>query len=94
MTMQVFAQSDRKVNPTHIEVRPMTRDEVMALRYGSHPSVILNNGRLGTVKINGAVRTWKRDANRVEIPVKYGMYECATLDLSEALRRFVVILGA
>lgn len=26
------------------------------------------------VKVNGAVRTWKRDANRIEVPVKYGMY--------------------
>lgn len=89
-TITVFEKSDRKVNKTPINVRTMTRDEVMALGYGSHPEVILNCGSLGRVKINGKIRTFKRDANRVEIPCKYGMYEFATLDLDEAMRRFVV----
>jgi hypothetical protein len=26
-------------------------------------------------KVNGRLRTWKRDANRIELPLKYGMYE-------------------
>ena len=91
-TLTVFAQSDRKVTPTPVTVRPMTRDEVMALGCGDHPAIILNNGRLGAVKVNGAVKTWKRDVDRVEIPVKYGMYECATLSLDEALLRLVVVV--
>jgi hypothetical protein len=40
------------------------------------------------VKVNGAVRTWKRDANRIEVPFKYGMYEYGTLyarDISDVL---------
>ena len=37
-----------------------------------------NDGRAWQCKINGAVRTWKRDAERIEVPVKYGMYEYAT----------------
>lgn len=86
----VFAQSDRRKNPEKIMVRRMTRAEVMALGYGNHPEVLLNNGRLGTVKINGSIKTWKTDPDRVEIPVKYGMYEMARLSLSEALNRFVV----
>ena len=32
------------------------------------------------VKVNGAVRTWKRDANRIEVPCKYGLYEYFTLE--------------
>ena len=31
-------------------------------------------------RVSGCVRTWKRDVNRVEVPVKYGMYEHAVLD--------------
>ena len=31
------------------------------------------------VKVNGRVRTWKRDATRVEVPFKYGLYEYGTL---------------
>lgn len=31
-------------------------------------------------KVNGAVRTWKRDPNRIEVPCKYGLYEYFTLE--------------
>jgi hypothetical protein len=30
------------------------------------------------MKINGKVRRWKRDPDRVEIPTKYGLYEYFT----------------
>ncbi len=89
--MKVYAQSDRKKNPTPINVRHMTRDEIMQTSH-SHVRCLLNNGRLGQVKINGNIRTWKRDPNRVEIPVKYGMYEFAVLSLDEALQRFVMVI--
>ena len=92
-TKTVFHRGDRKVKPTPVYVRPMTRQEVMALSYGNHPAVILNDGRLGECKVNGAIKTWKREPDRIEIPVKYGMYECARFDLAEALRRFVVVCG-
>ena len=36
------------------------------------------DGTARQCKVNGRVRTWKRDPNRVEIPVKYGMYEYST----------------
>ena len=81
---------DKHKNPTFVNVRPLTREEILTLSYGDHPTVILNNGRLGRVKINGKVRTWKRDAERIEVPVKYGMYECATLTGAE-LERFVKV---
>lgn len=83
-------RSDKRKNPQLIKVRPMTRAEIMALGYGDHPSLILNNGTLGECKINGAIRTWKREPDRVEIPLKYGMYEYATFNLDEALARFVI----
>jgi hypothetical protein len=34
-------------------------------------------------KVNGKVKRWKRDKDRIEIPVKYGMYECGKLDSSD-----------
>jgi hypothetical protein len=89
-TFEVAHRSDRKKVADKIRVRRMTRDEVMQLHYGQHPEVILNDGRLGEVKINGAIKTWKREPDRAEIPVKYGMYECARFSLDEALQRFVV----
>ena len=88
--MLVRHRSDKRKNPTMIEVRPMTETEIRALRYGDNPSIILNDGTLAECKVNGAVRTWKRNPSRIEVPIKYGMYVYATFDLSEALRRFVV----
>lgn len=41
-----------------------------------------SSGDAKQVRRNGNIKRWKRDANRVEIPVKYGLYEC--LRLTEA----------
>lgn len=41
----------------------------------SHIDFIANDGTARKCKINGAIRTWKRDPNRVEVPIKYGLYE-------------------
>lgn len=43
-------------------------------------------GRDGTwfrVRPSGRLRLWKRDPHRVELPVKYGMYESLTLTSSD-----------
>jgi len=88
-TMKLAHFTDRKKTPDLHEYRPLTRDEVLALKAGQTVEFIRNDGKVGSIKINGAVRTWKRDPNRVEVPVKYGMYEYATFDLDEAMRRMV-----
>jgi hypothetical protein len=54
----------------------------------SHIWVRTAQGTAKTVKVNGAVRTWKRDPNRIEVPCKYGLYEYFTLqaqDISDVL---------
>jgi hypothetical protein len=89
-TFQASYQSDRKKTPDVLTFRHMTREEILALRSGEHPLIVLNNGRIAAVKVNGAVKTWKRDPERFEVPVKYGMYETARFDAAESLRRFVV----
>lgn len=86
-----YAPKRVKTPAPMIKVRRMTLDEIKSL--GSHAKMIANDGTLRDVKINGRVRTWKRDSNRVEVPVKYGLYEYATFDTSEALERFVVVVG-
>ena len=45
-----------------------------------------NDGTARRIKVNGAVRTWKRDPNRIEVPVKYGLYEYGTFDASDIAR--------
>lgn len=89
-TLIVFRQGDRKENPTPVSVRFMTRDEVLAVSSNSHVKYLLNSGRMGDVKINGAVKRWVRSPDRVEIPVKYGMYEHDRLSLVAAMTRFLV----
>jgi hypothetical protein len=65
----------RKV-PAIVKVRDLTREEALAL--SGHAEFIANDGKLRRIKINGAVRTWKRDPSRIEVPCKYGLYEYAT----------------
>jgi hypothetical protein len=55
----------------------------------SHITALSNQGTARTVKINGKVRTWKRDANRIEIPLKYGMYEY-TIFTADDLHRILI----
>lgn len=46
----------------------------------SHIWFVTINGDARTCKVNGAIKTWKRDPSRVEVPIKYGMYECSRMD--------------
>ena len=82
-------QGDRRIRPPKLKFKTLTREEVLALKSGEHVFCRLNSGRIGWIKINGRVRTWKRDPDRVEVPIKYGMYEYGTYDLEEAMSRFV-----
>ena len=57
--------------------RPMTFQEARALSYGNHIWFVGARGDARRVKVNGRPRTWVRSPDRIEIPVKYGMYEFA-----------------
>jgi len=61
------------------EFRPMTVEEAKLLNYGDHIWIVAVDGSARQVKVNGAVKRWKRDLNRIEVPFKYGMYEYGTL---------------
>ena len=78
--MKLKLNSDKRKNPEFKEYRPITLDEAKNLDSVSHCLVLLNNGNVGNVKINGKVKRWKREIDRIEISVKYGLYEYATLD--------------
>jgi hypothetical protein len=69
---------DRTKNPTRKTYRKMTADEAKQLEYGQRVPFLANDGSARMIKINGRPKTWKRDPSRVEVPVKYGMYEYAT----------------
>ena len=72
------------------QFRPMTLDEIKALGYGDHAWIIANDGTARRVKINGTIKRWKRESDRVEVPIKYGLYEYARWNTAEALARLLV----
>jgi hypothetical protein len=56
----------------------MTLEEGKMLSYGDHIWFLSNDGSARRVKVNGKPKVWKRDASKLEVPVKYGMYEYGT----------------
>ena len=46
----------------------------LSVRYVYHAKATYANGTPCKMRINGKVKTWKRDPRRVYIPWKYGMY--------------------
>ena len=73
--------------------RILTIDDVKQLASG-HVWFVGTKGDARECKVNGAAKTWKRDANRVELPVKYGMYEYARFDSADVLSGRVLQLIA
>lgn len=80
----------RRKNPVKYLYRHMTLDEIKALRSGSHVEFIARDGTARMVKINGQVKRWVRQPDKIEVPVKYGMYETHRMGTQEALQRLVV----
>lgn len=71
---------DRRKTKNEAAYRYMTIAEAKALRSGERIDFQGRDGQVRQVKVNGSPKTWKRDASRVEVPVKYGMYECTRLE--------------
>ena len=56
----------------------MTLQQALKLRLGQtvyHKDLKNADGSAQRFRVNGKVRTWKRDASRVEIPYKRGLWE-------------------
>jgi hypothetical protein len=83
---------DRGKKKDPVYYRFLTRDEILNLSY-SHCHFLANDGTIRNLKVNGKVRTWKRNPNRIEVPIKYGMYEFTMFDLEESLRRLVRVVS-
>lgn len=66
------------------EFRAMTLEEAKGLRSGQHVWFRSLGARTAVrVKVNGAPKRWKRSLDRIEIPVKYGLYEYARVNNSD-----------
>lgn len=54
----------------------ITRHNIDQLLDAGHIEVAMKNGNWWKIRRNGKTQTWKRDAARVRIPFKAGMYAC------------------
>ena len=90
--MELFNGYDKSKNPQKSKYRSITFDECLKLSYGDKVFFIDNSGKVRQCKINGKVKTWKRDKERIEIPCKYGLYEYFTFTKSD-FHRIVLPCG-
>lgn len=90
-TFQLIDGYNRSKTPKLVTVRPMTFAEALSLHYGDQVSVTDNAGQLRHCKVNGKVKTWKKDPTRFELPLKYGMYEFVRFSENDIHRLVVVV---
>lgn len=74
-TLTLIDGYDRSKTPASAQYRRMTAEEAKRLSAGTHVLFQAVNGKAYRAKVNGAVKTWKRDTARVEVPLKYGLYD-------------------
>lgn len=61
----------------------MNIEQVKALTHRDtvhHMTLTNSDGTPMRARVNGKVKTWKRDTNRVQVPMKHGLYECFYID--------------
>lgn len=57
----------------------MQFEDLLKLRYGDilhHVSLTNSDGTPTRARVNGKMKTWKRDPNRFQLPMKHGFYTC------------------
>lgn len=69
---------DRHVHRPLVLFRSITKEELLAkqVRFGTIPQLwfLDRYGEARQMRLNGKVKTWKRDPDRIEVPCKYGFY--------------------
>ena len=76
-TLTLIDGYDRHTPARKLTFRNPTSIQEMVSWCDSHNHIWFKSldGTARRCRVNGKVRTWKRDKDRVEVPVKYGMYE-------------------
>ena len=68
---------NKTVKTTYKAGAPLTLEQAKALTRGTTLYSVHNRNSDGTCqrwRVSGQVKTWKRDASRVEFPIKHGLY--------------------
>lgn len=66
--------------------RPLTFEQALELQPGDtlyHTVFKNSDGTPQRWKVNGQVKTWKTDPNRIRVPLKHGMYAYDKIDESD-----------
>lgn len=82
-TFKAVSRYDRKKVKEQRTYRSITLEEAKNLKYGDHIKVLDRHGAVADAKVNGQVKRWKREPDRISIPCKYGLYEYFTLTNSD-----------
>jgi hypothetical protein len=82
--MNVIARNDRKKNPTMIEVKELSFDELLQIKHGQHIEVLAWNDYLSTVKVT-SIDTWKRRPDDMTIHCKFGLYDYFTIRVTNRI---------
>jgi len=72
--------------------RYATIEEILTLQPGDRFEGLSDRGVIISLRVNGQIKRWKREPQRFEIPVKYGLRDCARWNQHDR-HRFVVCLG-
>ena len=77
--MEILTLTDGYENREVSQYRYLTPDEALKLTYRETVYFRAIDGTAKRCRVSGKVRTWKRNAARIELPVKFGLYQSATM---------------
>jgi hypothetical protein len=81
---------DKRKTPRQLHFRHFTLEDINRLRYGREYWFISNQGTARKCRVSSALKTWKKDPNRLECSFKYGMYESVRWSKDEMLQRLLM----
>ena len=73
-------------------MRPCTLEDLKSVKYGDHLYYI--DGKIKTVRVNGAPKTWKTRPNEISVPYKYELYTYGYITESDLGTMFIEDGGA
>lgn len=84
-------RSSRRKVKERIALRPITLDEAKRLRYGDQVYMLDDYGQAAPVRVVSMIKRWKRDPDRIEFSVKFGLYDVHRIYTSDILRGEILV---
>ena len=92
MLLELVSGYDRKGKETGVYRNPKDVAEMVShCNSKAHIWIVCNDGKARQCKVNGKVRTWKTDPRRIEVPLKYGLREYTTFDVTDIGRVLIPV---